>query len=262
MKSKLSRSEVAWIDTMAHGQDAMYGESIGDSGQPAIYPLLALGHTLVFPKMVAPLTASREDMLAAVDVAMAEDQVLVAVAQRDPSEDELAPEDVYSVGVEIKVLRMLRMPDGSTSILAQGRQRVRIEEIVVEGPYLSAIVTPLPDIASSGVSAEPLMRAVLSLFERCLDLNPALPDEAYVAAINAVEPGALADLVAATIAADLAARQDVLECRDPRAWRAGRAEPGDCSSGTKDPGRAAAGAGACASRSRAAPPGCHALPVA
>ena len=215
MKPKPPRSEIAWIDTMAHSQDAMYGESPGDGGKPAIYPLLPLRQTLVFPKMVAPLTVSREDSLAAVDIAMAEDQVLVAVAQRDPTEEEPAPDDFYAVGVEIKVLRMLRMPDGSTSILAQGRQRVRIEEIVDEGPCLSAIVTPLPDIAATGAGAEALMRAVLSLFERCIEFSPALSEEAYVAAVNATEPGWLADLIAGTIAVDLADRQEVLESRDP-----------------------------------------------
>ena len=146
---------------------------------------------------------------------MAEDQVLVAVAQRDPTEEEPAPDDFYAVGTEIKILRLLHMPDGSTSILAQGRQRVKVEEIVEEGPFLSAVVTPLPDTPASGAGAEALMRAVLSLFERCVELSPTLSEEVYVAAVNATEPGRLADLIAATIPVDLASRQEVLESRDP-----------------------------------------------
>jgi ATP-dependent Lon protease len=119
------------------------------------------------------------------------------------------------VGVEIKVLRLLRMPDGSTSLLAQGRQRVRIDEIVEEGPFVSAVVTPLPDDTVSSAGVEPLMRAALSLFERCVEQSPKLSDEAYVAALNTVEPGALADLIAATVPIELATRQEVLETLDP-----------------------------------------------
>ncbi len=217
MKPKPSpkRSEIAWTDPMAQSQDAEYSESTGDGGLSAIYPLLPLRQTLVFPKLVAPMAVSREDSLAAIDVAMAEDQVLVAVAQRDPTEDEPAPEDFYAVGTEIKILRLLHMPDGSTSILAQGRQRVKIEEIVEEGPFLSAVVTSLPDTPASGAGAEALMRAVLSLFERCVELSPTLSEEVYVAAVNASDPGRLADLIAATIPVDLASRQEVLESRDP-----------------------------------------------
>ena len=217
MKPKPSpkRSEIAWTDPMAQSQDAEYSESTGDGGLSAIYPLLPLRQTLVFPKLVAPMAVNREDSLAAIDVAMAEDQVLVAVALRDPTEEEPAPEDFYAVGTEIKILRLLHMPDGSTSILAQGRQRVKIEEIVEEGPFLSAVVTSLPDTPASGAGVEALMRAVLSLFERCVELSPSLSEEVYVAAVNASDPGRLADLIAATIPVDLASRQEVLESRDP-----------------------------------------------
>ena len=93
MKPNLSpkRSEIAWTNPMAQSQDAEDSESAGDGGISAIYPLLPLRQTLVFPKLVAPMAVSREDSLAAIDVAMAEDQVLVAVAQRDPPDDEPAP---------------------------------------------------------------------------------------------------------------------------------------------------------------------------
>ena len=76
MKPNLSpkRSEIAWTDPMAQSQDAEYSESAGDGGISAIYPLLPLRQTLVFPKLVAPMAVSREDSLAAIDVAMAEDQ--------------------------------------------------------------------------------------------------------------------------------------------------------------------------------------------
>jgi ATP-dependent Lon protease len=210
-----ARTEVAWIDTVAHSQDATYGEALSSSGAPAIYPVVLLRQAIVFPKLVAPLIVSHEGSVAAIDVAMINEQVLVAVAQCDPAEEDPAPGDLYRVGVEIKILRQVRLPDGSVSILVQGRQRVQIEQIVEEGAFFSAVVSALPDTASSVQGTEPLMRAVLSLFERCVDLNPNLSEEAYVAAINAVEPGWLADMITATISVDLATKQEVLELRDP-----------------------------------------------
>ena len=78
-KPNSSRSEIAWIDTLAQSQDAQYSESMGEGGLSAIYPLLPLRQTLVFPKLIAPLAVGREDSLAAIDVAMAEDLSLIHI---------------------------------------------------------------------------------------------------------------------------------------------------------------------------------------
>ncbi|MCO5243109.1 MAG: endopeptidase La [Anaerolineae bacterium] len=217
MTNSATGGGIAWIDTLARVSD-LSDSTHDDNDAPALYPVLQLRSDLVFPRMVAPLMVGREASLIAIEVAMDQDHVLVAIGQRDPSDDEPSLEDFYQVGTEVKILRQLRMPDGSTSILVQGRERVKILQLVDEGPFLSAVVETIrePSIGSDSTGgAEPLMRAALKMFERCVALSPALGDEAYVAALNASDPGWLADLIASTLTADLAARQEILEVFDP-----------------------------------------------
>jgi ATP-dependent Lon protease len=199
-------------------------EASSASGE-ALYPLLPLREIVVFPRMVTPLLVGRDRSLSAVEAALAEDNRLVVVAQRDPTDEEPGIDEMCQVGAEVRVVRVLRMPDGSTSLLVQGRQRVKIVEVIDEGPHLSAVVTPLWDSRAASPSSAPLgdesrpsdalMRAVLSMFERCVDLSPDLSDDAYVAALNAADPGWLADLIAFTLSVDVGVKQEILEILDP-----------------------------------------------
>jgi len=153
--------------------------------------------------------------LKAVEAALSGDQRVVAVAQKNDSAEVPDPEDLYSVGTETIVSRLLRMPDGMTNILAQGQQRVRILEYVQEEPYLVARVRPIPEPTDKSLHTEALTRAVLALFEKCARLSRDIPDDAFVAAMNAEDAGALADLIASTIELSLSTRQELLETMDP-----------------------------------------------
>ncbi|MBI3941836.1 MAG: LON peptidase substrate-binding domain-containing protein, partial [Chloroflexi bacterium] len=179
------------------------------------YPLLPVRDTVLFPHMVTPLFVGRERSVSAVEAAMAEDLPLVVVSQRDPEVQDPEPEDLYTIGSEVTVGRMLRMPDGTTSILTQGTQRVRILEFTQIEPYMRVRVMPLFEMAEAGPATEALMRAVLALFEKCVNLNHNLPDDAYVAAMNVDEPGWLADLITSLLELEVPKRQEVLETIDP-----------------------------------------------
>jgi ATP-dependent Lon protease len=110
---------------------------------------------------------------------------------------------------------MLRMPDGSTSVLAQGRRRVEIVEVTRTEPYYVVKARPVYEPTDKPRETEALMRAVLALFEKVVHLNRSIPEEAYVFAMNIEEPGWLADLVASTINVELPERQTILETFDP-----------------------------------------------
>jgi ATP-dependent Lon protease len=165
--------------------------------------------------MVTPLFVGRDRSLRAVEAALEEDDQLVVVAQREVDIEDPAPEDLYTVGTQITIGRSLRMPDGTTSILAQGQGRVRIVEWVQTRPYLRARVMPLFEVAQEGTTIEALRRTVLTLFEKCVELSPDLPEDAYVAAMNVEDPGWLADLVASVINLTVAQRQEILEELEP-----------------------------------------------
>ena len=187
----------------------------GDEEISEDLPLLPLRDTVVFPHMMTPLAVGRDRSLNALEAATGGDNLLVVVAQRDPEVQEPKLGDLHSVGVEMVVGRILRMPDGTTNILGQGRRRVEILGFTQEQPYIRAQVRTLPESRKVTLGTEALMRAVLSLFEKVVQLSHQLPEDAYVAAMNVSEPGPLADLIASLIDLDFAQRQELLEILDP-----------------------------------------------
>ncbi len=173
-------------------------------------PLLPVRDTVVFPRMLTPLFVGRDRSVLALEAAVTEENQLVVVTQRDPDEEEPSIDDLYAVGTLVIVGRMLRMPDGSTNILVQGHQRVEILEFVQDVPFPRARVRRLPEETERTLSIEALMRAVLALFEKCVQLNRNVPDDAYVAAMNIDEPGWLADMIASVMDFDVEQRQQIL----------------------------------------------------
>jgi ATP-dependent Lon protease len=139
----------------------------------------------------------------------------VVVAQRDPEVQEPVFDDLYSLGVELIVGRVLRMPDGTTNILGQGRRRVRLLEFSQTRPHIQAKVQPIFETQQVTLGTEALMRVVLALFEKVVELSRVLPEDAYVAAMNLSEPGPLADLIGSVLDLGLEQQQELLETLDP-----------------------------------------------
>ena len=185
-----------------------------ESSEGNEYPVLALHDTVVFPNLVTPLFVGRDRSVWAVEAAEAMQRPLLVVAQRDPELTDPTLSDLYAVGTSVDIGRVLRMPDGSTTMLVQGIERVRIVELIDTEPYLRVRGVPLYEDERHDMASEALMRAVLALFEKVVSLNPNLPEDAYVAALNEKEPGSLADLMAHILDLELAQRQELLETLD------------------------------------------------
>ncbi|MHB0870693.1 MAG: endopeptidase La [Chloroflexota bacterium] len=182
-------------------------------------PVLPVRDTVLFPHMMSPLFVDRDRSLRAIEEATMREHTVLIVSQRNSDIQRPRGEDLYDVGTEAVIGRVLKMPEGTTSVLVQGQRRVKIHELTMEEPYLMARVVPLDEKVvgpePGGYTVEALMRAVLVLFEKCVKLSHSLPDDAYVAAMNVDEPGWLADLVGSTIDLPLEARQELLEILDP-----------------------------------------------
>jgi len=178
-------------------------------------PLLPVRDTVLFPHMVTPLLVGRDRSVQAAEAAEQTQGPLVVVAQRDQESEDPLPEAVYSIGTVVSVVRSLRMPDGTTSVLTQGEHRAEIVEFTQTEPYYRVRVRPVYEPTERPPATEALMRAVLALFEKVIRLNRSLPENAYVFAMNVDEPGWLADLVASAIDLDVPERQELLEMFDP-----------------------------------------------
>ncbi|MFH1928348.1 MAG: endopeptidase La [Chloroflexota bacterium] len=170
--------------------------------------------TVLFPHMVTPLFVGRDRSLRAVDAAMSTNQRLIVVSQRDEEIHNPDFKDLYTVGTEVVIGRMLRMPDGTTSIWTQGRRRVKVLELLQTEPYIVARAIHLEESSDDGPSTEALRRAVLALFEKVVQLSRSVPENAYVAAMNVDEPGWLADLIASVLDLKVEERQELLEASD------------------------------------------------
>ncbi|MBC8249165.1 MAG: LON peptidase substrate-binding domain-containing protein, partial [Anaerolineales bacterium] len=196
----------------AEGIPQNLGETIFEqTNEIAEYPLLPLRDTVIFPHMVTPLFVGRDRSLKAVEAAMSTEGTIVVVAQKDVEMEEPSPDDIYTVGTEMSIIRMWHLPDGTTNIWGKGTRRVEILDFVHVDPYIKVRVRNIVEPSEKTLSTQALMRAVLALFEKCVQLDRNLPEDAYVIAMNIDEPGWLADLVASALNIDIEKRQEVLE---------------------------------------------------
>jgi ATP-dependent Lon protease len=189
-------------------------KSAQDQVVTVVVPVLPVRDTVLYPHVVAPLFIDRDRSLRAVDAAMGDERTMLVVAQRSSEIQRPGASDLYAVGTEAVVGRVLKMPDGTTSILVQGQRRVRVLELVQDEPYLLARIAPLEEPVVIDESIEALTRAVLGIYDKVTKLSRSIPDDHYVAAMNIDEPGWLADFVVTDLDLSIDQRQDILETTD------------------------------------------------
>lgn len=183
--------------------------------QLAEYPLVPVRDTVLFPRLMSPLVVGRDRSIRAIEAAMAKNHPIVVFLQRDPDLQEPTANDLYQIGTLVSVGRILRLPDGTTSVFGQGEKRVRLFELTQTDPFLRASVALLEESVEKKLPTEALMRAILALFEKVVRLSQNIADDAYVAAMNADTPGWLADVVGSALTLELPKRQELLETLEP-----------------------------------------------
>ena len=177
-------------------------------------PVLPVRNTALLPHMIAPLYIDRDPALKAVEAAVAVDHAILIVAQRSDQITDPIPQDLYDIGVECIVSRVVRMPDGATSVVVQGVRRFRVQRWTQRTPYgrVRGIAYDEPETRSTQVEA--LARTALRTFEAVTKVSPRLNEEAYIQALNIDLPGALADFIVAKLEPTIQVRQDLLETLD------------------------------------------------
>jgi ATP-dependent Lon protease len=178
-------------------------------------PVLPVRNTVLLPRMVVPLFVDREPALRAIEAAMAKDRAILIVSQRSELTDDPTYQDVYGVGTECTISRVLKMPDGTSSVLVQGVRRVRIDVWLHHSPYGRVRGLAFDESDRYDERLEALARTALASFERCTKLSERFGEDAYVQALNIEQAGALADFLVAQLEPPLALRQDLLETLDP-----------------------------------------------
>lgn len=182
---------------------------------PNVLPILPIKGTIIFPLIIVPLVAVKERAIKLIDDVLAGDKVLGLVAQKDPKKDKPGKNDIFRIGTAATIAKMLRFPDGSLRLLVQGITRIRIKKFTQEEPYLKASIDVIEEQWEKGVKVEALMRNVVSMFQKLIELSPHLPEELEAIVINIEEPGRLADFIVANLNFELEDKQRVLEAIEP-----------------------------------------------
>lgn len=189
-----------------------------DAEIPGILPLMPVRDVVVFTDMVLPLFVGREKSVRAVQEAVAGDGFLFLATQMDPAIENPGTEEIFSTGTIGRVLRMLKLPDGSVKILVQGFAKAKIVNYTSRRSVYRVKVEQIvePELDEISLKTEALMRNVREHCEKILVLRGELSGDVITVLQNVEEPGKLADLVASNLRLSIEDSQQLLEIEDPK----------------------------------------------
>src|SRR5689334_7432903 len=181
-------------------------------------PVLPVRDTVLFPHAVLPLTVGRESSVQLIN-SLGEDKTIVVVAQREARVDSPQPTDLYTVGSLAVVHKVVKMPNQSLFVFAEGLERVRLAEFTQLTPFMRGRVENVQEsIPPKSSEIEALQRNVLTLFQQIVAGSPTLSDELSTVAMNIEEAGRLVDFIASSLPSlSTPDKQDTLETSDVRA---------------------------------------------
>ncbi len=188
-------------------------EEINNEDVPSILPILPLRNTVLFPGVVIPITAGRDKSIKLIEDAYKGNRIIGVVAQKNESIEDPTTNDIYKVGTVARILRMLKMPDGNTTVIIQGKKRFEIDGFVQEKPYLQA--TTKARIEDRTEEKEPEFDAIIDSIKemavRIIKENPNLPSEATFAIKNIESNPFLINFVSSNMNLKVEEKQELLQ---------------------------------------------------
>src|SRR5579883_111220 len=176
-----------------------------------VYPVLPLRDIVVFPGMIVPLFVGREKSVKALEEVMKNDKQILLIAQKNASQDDPGPSDIYSIGTLGTVLQLLKLPDDTVKVLVEGGKRVRITGYTDKAEFFEARAVEMEDASGDAAELQAAARTVVSEFENYVKLNKKVPPEVVVSINKIEEPAKLADTISAHLALKVADKQQLLE---------------------------------------------------
>jgi ATP-dependent Lon protease len=183
---------------------------------PDELPLMAVRDVVVFNSMIIPLFVGRTSSVAAVNEALTRDKLLVLLTQRDATQEDPDPKDLYEVGMVSMIMRTLKLPDGRLKVLVQALTKAKIKEFKQKDPFFMVRleVVDEPEASEVTVEVEALMRTVREQTEKIMSLRGILSSDLIMIMNNIEDPGRLADLVASNLRLKIPEAQSILESFD------------------------------------------------
>lgn len=186
---------------------------IDDDDLPEDVSILPIKNTVLFPGVVIPITVGRQKSIKLVKKAYSGNRYIGVIAQKNIKTEDPSKEDIYKVGTIARIIKMLVLPDGNTTIIIQGKSRFEIEEVLKEEPYITAKIKLLksdfPDESKKEIKA--ITQSLKDSASKILRLNPEIPQEAQMALDNIQDLGFLTHFLSSNLNAEVPDKQKLLE---------------------------------------------------
>ncbi|MDA7558139.1 endopeptidase La [Flavobacteriaceae bacterium] len=189
---------------------------INSESLPESLPILSLRNTVLFPGVVIPITAGRDKSIKLIDDANKGSKVIGVVSQKDETVEDPGSKDINDTGTVARILKVLKMPDGNTTVIIQGKKRFQIKEVITEEPYISALIsevaesTPVKDIEKFSAIIDSIKDLALQIIKQ----SPNIPSEASFAINNIESNSFLVNFVSSNMNLSVDEKQKLLETND------------------------------------------------
>lgn len=179
-------------------------------------PLLALRNTVLLPGIVIPITVGRDKSIKAIRTAHESDRMVGVISQKEMEVESPTTQDLYRVGTVARIIKFLRMPDGTTTAVLRGVQRFELEELLENREYLEGKIRllPNPEPKEGDLEFDTQIATMLNLAKQIVDLSPNIPSEAGVMLDGIKDPGFLINFIASNLGEKIEVKQKILEIND------------------------------------------------
>ncbi|WP_296383390.1 endopeptidase La [Winogradskyella sp.] len=188
-------------------------ELINNESLPESLPILPLRNTVLFPGVVIPITAGRDASIKLINDANKGGKVIGVVSQKDEAVENPTAKDIYKTGTVARILKVLKMPDGNTTVVIQGKKRFQIKEVISETPYLTATISDLAEAkpAADNEEFKAIIESIKDLSLEIIKESPNIPSEASFAIKNIESNSFLVNFVSSNMNLKVEEKQELLK---------------------------------------------------
>ncbi len=188
-------------------------EPVKGEKYPEVLPVLALKNTVLFPGIVIPITIGRDKSILAVKEAQKKSKYIAVFSQMNDQIEAPEPEDLFSTGTVARILKLLKMPDGTITAILQGRERCELLEVTQNDPHMEGRIEkfPLSENDVPDIEFEALISSIREMSVKIIKLSPQIPNEASVMLTNIKKESFLISFIASNLNVDVAHKQNLLE---------------------------------------------------
>ncbi|MFN4977232.1 MAG: endopeptidase La [Bacteroidota bacterium] len=184
---------------------------------PEELPLLPLRNTVLFPGVVIPITVGRDKSIKAIEEAYKTDKLVGVLSQKDSNIEDPGVDDLEGVGSVAKIVKLIKMPDGGTTAILQGKKRFQLVKISSEDPFFKGVVKALEEqVITDDQAFQASVSSIKDLAAQIIQLSPNIPTEASIILRNIENPSFLIHFVGSNLNCELADKQALLEMNDMR----------------------------------------------